>query len=234
MVTVRRAEERGHFDHGWLDTYHTFSFDRYHDPNHMGFRSLRVINEDRIAPGTEFPMHPHRDMEIITYVLEGALSHEDSMGNGTVIRPGEVQKMTAGRGVFHSERNDLPNGRTHLLQIWIRPSENGLTPGYEQIRFDDEARRNRLLLIGTSDRSTDGKAVHINQDARLYTCRLDAGNAVREPLAQGRYAWVQVIRGKLLVNGHELRTGDGAALSGEREVAVEAAEGSEFLLFDLA
>jgi redox-sensitive bicupin YhaK (pirin superfamily) len=232
MIKIRKAGERGHFDFGWLDTYHSFSFDRYYDPNHMAFRSLRVINEDRVAPGHGFPTHSHRDMEIITYILEGELRHEDSMGNGSVIRPGDVQRMTAGTGVAHSERNPSPDKEVHLLQIWIMPNQKSLTPGYEQREFSLEERKDRLRLVASPD--GDDGSVKINQDAKLYASILGQGKEVSHQLAGGRHGWIQVARGKVIVNGAGLDQGDGAAISGESAVAIVGLEEAEVLLFDLA
>src|SRR5205809_7896778 len=192
MIQIRRAGERGHANHGWLDTYHTFSFSDYYDPKFMGFRSLRVINEDWVQPGYGFPTHPHRDMEIITYVLEGSLEHKDSMGTGSVIRPGEVQKMSAGTGVRHSEFNPSPTEPAHLLQIWLTPERRGLTPGYEQKAFPEGERRNRWRLVASRD-GRDG-SVTIHQDAAMYVTSLDAGKEVTHSLPPGRHAWLQVIR----------------------------------------
>ena len=232
MITIRKSEDRGHFNRSWLNTYHTFSFDRYYDPAHMGFRSLRVINEDRVAPGEGFPTHPHRDMEIITFVLEGALEHKDSMGTGSVIRPGEVQRMTAGTGITHSEFNQSKSDEVHLLQIWILPSERGLTPSYEQKMFPIEQRNGRLCLIASP--KSDNGAVTINQDVSLYTARLRPGKQVEHKLAQNRHAWVQVARGSVTVNGQPLEQGDGAAISDEAAVAIAAVDQADILLFDLA
>jgi quercetin 2,3-dioxygenase len=232
MITIRKAAERGHFDFGWLDTNHTFSFGDYYDPEFMGFRSLRVINEDRVAPRTGFPTHGHRDMEIITYILEGALEHRDSMGNGSVIRPGEVQRMTAGTGVTHSEANSSETEQVHLLQIWILPGTGGLKPGYEQKTFTDDEKRNRLRLVASAD-GRDG-SVTINQDASIYGSVLDAGHEVIHQLAPNRNAWVQVARGKIAINGNDLNQGDGTAISDEPAIAIVASEPAELLLFDLA
>jgi redox-sensitive bicupin YhaK (pirin superfamily) len=232
MITIRKAAERGHFDFGWLDTNHTFSFGDYYDPEFMGFRSLRVINEDRVAPRTGFPTHGHRDMEIITYILEGALEHRDSMGNGSVIRPGEVQRMTAGTGVTHSEANSSETEQVHLLQIWILPNARGLKPGYEQRTFTDDEKRNRLRLVASAD-GRDG-SVTINQDASIYGSVLDAGHEVIHQLAPNRNAWVQVARGKIAINGNDLNQGDGTAISDEPAIAIVASEPAELLLFDLA
>ena len=234
MITLRPSAERGHANHGWLDTYHTFSFDTYHDPKHMGFRSLRVINEDWVAGGKGFSPHGHRDMEIVTYVLEGALQHQDSMGNGSVIRPGEVQRMSAGTGVTHSEYNPSPTERLHLLQIWIRPEARNLEPSYEQKKFPAEGRRGRLQLVASRD-AREG-SVKIQQDAALYTAALEPKATVRHKLAGGRHAWLQVARGAVTLNGVALKAGDGAAVSDERALEIAGADGgsSEILLFDLA
>jgi len=232
MITVRKSEERGHFDLGWLDTYHTFSFDRYYDPAHMHFRSLRVINEDRVQPGQGFPTHSHRDMEIITYILSGALEHRDSMGNGSVIRPGDVQRMTAGTGVSHSEFNPSKTESVHLLQIWILPERRDLPPGYEQKTFTDEERRGSLRLIASSD-AQEG-SVAINQDARVYAGILNADQKINYRLAENRYAWLQIARGTIELNQAELRQGDGAAVSAEGNLSIVAHDQAELLLFDLA
>lgn len=232
MITIRKAEDRGHFDFGWLDTYHTFAFGDYHDPEFMGFRSLRVINEDRVAPRTGFPTHGHRDMEIITYVLEGALEHRDSMGNGSVISPGEVQRMTAGSGVTHSEANSSETDAVHLLQIWILPNARNLKPGYEQKTFTDEEKREQLRLVASDD-GRDG-SVTINQDASIYASVLEPGSELAHDLRADRHAWIQVARGAITVNGHDLNQGDGAAVSAESAVRIAGREESEVLLFDLA
>jgi redox-sensitive bicupin YhaK (pirin superfamily) len=232
MITVRKSEERGHFDLGWLDTYHTFSFDQYYDPAHMHFRTLRVINEDRVAPGQGFPTHSHRDMEIITYILSGALEHRDSMGNGSVIRPGDVQRMTAGSGVAHSEFNPSQSEPAHLLQIWILPNARSLPPSYEQKFFAEDARQGRLRLIASDD-GRDG-SVTITQDARVYTARLDTGQNVTHSIDQNRYAWLQLAQGTIDLNGVELKAGDGAAISRESELTISARDQTELLLFDLA
>ena len=232
MITIRRARERGHFDHGWLNTYHTFSFDQYYDPRYMGFRSLRVINEDFVAPGRGFPTHGHRDMEIITYILEGALKHEDSMGNGSVIRPGDVQRMTAGTGVRHSEKNSSVTERVHLLQIWILPNAENLTPGYEQKAFSDEERHGQLRLIASGDGRDD--SVHLNQDVSLFASILDAGKEVEREMDAKRYGWIQVARGSIAVNGEKAEQGDGVVVVGESNLKIRAQEPAEILLFDLA
>ena len=232
MITIRKSNERGHFDHGWLDTYHTFSFDQYYDPAHVHFRGLRVINEDRVAAAHGFPTHSHRDMEIITYILSGELEHRDSMGNGSVIRPGDVQRMTAGTGVSHSEFNPSRSELCHLLQIWITPNARNLTPGYEQKFFAAAERQGQLRLIAAPD--SEQGAVTINQDARLYAALLAAGEAVNHQLKADRNAWLQLARGSVEVNGEKLRAGDGAAIRQESRIEISAAEDSEFLLFDLA
>lgn len=232
MLTIRRSGQRGHFDHGWLNTYHTFSFDQYYDPRYMGFRSLRVINEDFVAAGRGFPTHGHRDMEIITYILEGALKHEDSMGNGSVIRPGDVQRMTAGTGVRHSEQNASVTERVHLLQIWILPNAENLTPGYEQKAFSDEERRGQLRLIASGDGRDD--SVHLNQDVSLFASILDADQEVEREMDVKRYAWIQVARGSIRVNGEKAEQGDGVVVVGESNLRIKAPEPAEILLFDLA
>jgi redox-sensitive bicupin YhaK (pirin superfamily) len=231
MIHLRKAEERGRADHGWLDSRHTFSFADYHDPEHMGFRSLRVINEDRVSPGQGFGTHPHRDMEIISYVLEGALEHKDSMGTSSVIRPGEVQRMTAGKGVLHSEYNPSRTDPVHFLQIWIVPEKNGLTPGYEQKAFGDPERRNRLRLVASRD-GRDG-SLRIHQDAELYTTLMTKGERVAQALRPGRHAWIQVARGAVDLNGKAMKAGDGAAASGERSLELAATADTEVLIFDL-
>jgi len=231
MIDVRRAKERGHADHGWLDTWHTFSFSGYYDPRFMGFRVLRVINEDTVAPGQGFPPHGHRDMEIISYVLQGGLAHKDSLGTGSVIRPGEVQRMSAGTGVRHSEFNASDKDPVHFLQIWIEPARAGIAPGYEQKAFADADKRGRLRLVASPD-GADG-SLTIHQDARLYATVLAPGQAVAHPLARGRHAWVQVTRGTLSVNGEPLAQGDGAAISAEAIVSLTGETDAEALLFDL-
>jgi quercetin 2,3-dioxygenase len=232
MITIRKSQERGHFDHGWLDTYHTFSFDQYHDPAHVHFRTLRVINEDRVAAAYGFPTHSHRDMEIITYILSGALEHRDSMGNGSVIRPGDVQRMTAGTGVSHSEFNPSRTEPCHLLQIWIMPNARNLKPGYEQKFFAEDERKGKLRLIASG--AGDDGAVTINQDARVYASLLEAGQAISHEIDADRYAWLQLAGGSLNLNGTNLSAGDGAAITKESRVEISAAKDSEFLLFDLA
>jgi redox-sensitive bicupin YhaK (pirin superfamily) len=232
MITIRRAAERGHFDHGWLNTYHTFSFADYYDPEHMGFRTLRVINEDRVQPGHGFPTHSHRDMEILSYVLEGSLEHKDSLGNGSVIVPGDVQRMTAGTGVTHSEYNHSQSERVHFLQIWVLPEQRGLAPGYEQRAFAADEKRGQLRLIA----SRDGRAgsVTMHQDVGVYATLLAAGQQVVHRLRAGRHAWVQVARGSVTLNGHRLMTSDGAAASDEPTLTIVGTEAAEALVFDLA
>jgi redox-sensitive bicupin YhaK (pirin superfamily) len=229
MISIRRSNERGHFDHGWLNTYHTFSFDQYHDPRYMGFRQLRVINEDFVAPGRGFPKHGHRDMEIITYILEGALKHEDSMGNGSVIRPGDVQRMSAGTGVRHSEQNASLKERVHLLQIWILPHTIDLEPSYEQKAFTDDDRRGQLRLIASED-GRDG-SVTVHQDVSLFASTLDNEQTVTHEMDPLRYGWIQVARGEITVNGDKASQGDGLVITGESQLSIKGP--GEILLFDL-
>jgi quercetin 2,3-dioxygenase len=232
MIVVRDRNRRGHTQLGWLDSRHSFSFGDYHDPNHMGFRSLRVINDDRVIPGAGFGTHGHRDMEIVSYVLQGALAHQDSLGTGSTILPGDVQRMSAGTGIMHSEFNASAAEPVHFLQIWLVPEARGLAPGYEQKRFPPEERRNRFRLV--ADRhGTDG-VLTIHQDVKLYVATLEAGAALAQPLPPGRHAWLQVAGGIVSLEGDELRAGDGAAISGETSVRLETATGAELLLFDLA
>ena len=232
MIQVRRAAERGHFDHGWLDTYHTFSFSDYYDSAHMGFRALRVINDDRVQPGQGFGMHGHRDMEIITYVLDGALEHRDSMGNGSVLRPGELQHMTAGTGVRHSEFNPSHREPVHLYQIWLLPDRRGLTPGYEQKAFPEDERRGKLRLVASP--TGEQGALTIHQDARLYLSTLRPGETISHILQPGRHAWLQALRGRVTLNGKPLATGDGAAVSDEERLEITGQADGEVMLFDLA
>jgi len=231
MMTIRRANERGHANFGWLDSWHSFSFGSYHDPKHMGFSDLRVINEDRVLGGEGFPSHSHRDMEILSFVLEGALQHQDSTGSGGVIRYGDVQRMSAGRGVTHSEMNGSRDESVHFLQIWLLPERAGLPASYEEKHFAPEDKRGRLRLIASRDGAEGSLTLH--QDARVYASILDKGQEVAHAFARGRRGWVQVARGRVLVNGKELAAGDGAALSEEASVALAGAEPSEVLLFDL-
>jgi redox-sensitive bicupin YhaK (pirin superfamily) len=232
MIRVRTASQRGHFDHGWLDTYHTFSFARYYDPRHMGFRALRVINEDRIAPGRGFGTHGHEDMEIVTFVLDGVLAHRDSLGTGSIIRPGELQRMTAGTGITHSEFNASDTETVHLYQIWLLPERDGLMPSYEQKAFPEGERRNRLRLVASPD-GQDG-SLSIRQDARLYLASLGEGQEVAHELTSGRHAWLQILRGGISLNGLTLSAGDGAAVITESGLTIRADGSSEVLLFDLA
>jgi redox-sensitive bicupin YhaK (pirin superfamily) len=232
MITIRKSEERGHLNYGWLDTYHTFSFDQYYDPAHMHFRTLRVINEDRVASGKGFPTHSHRDMEIITYILAGALEHRDSMGTGSVIRPGDVQRMSAGTGVAHSEFNPSDAEPVHLLQIWIMPRARNLPPSYEQKHFTEDERRDGLRLVASEDGRDD--SVTIQQDARLYAAILNRDAKLDHTIHEKRHAWIQVARGTVDVNGQALKQGDGAAISHERKITLASADGAEILLFDLA
>jgi len=232
MIQVRRGGDRGHAEHGWLSSRHTFSFADYHDPRHMGFRSLRVINEDWVQGGQGFPPHSHRDMEILTCVLEGALEHKDSLGNTSVIRPGELQRMTAGTGVTHSEFNASRDTPVHLLQIWILPEAPNLKPSYEQRDFGSGEMRERLRLVASRD-GRDGSLV-VHQDAALYLGRLAAGTRIAHPLSPGRNAWVQLARGALRLGGEKLEAGDGAAVTGARALELEALEPAHVLVFDLA
>jgi redox-sensitive bicupin YhaK (pirin superfamily) len=232
MLTVRPAAERGLADHGWLKSYHTFSFADYYDPEHMGFRNLRVINEDRVQGGQGFGAHSHRDMEIVSYVLEGALSHRDSLGTGSLIRPGDVQRMSAGSGVTHSEYNAAPDELVHFLQIWLLPSARGIRPNYEQKTFAREEKDGRLRLVASPD-GRDG-SLSIHSDAALHVGLFDAGQSAELTLAPGRHAWVHVARGSVRVNGRELGAGDAAALSDEAALRIEGVAQGEVLVFDLA
>jgi redox-sensitive bicupin YhaK (pirin superfamily) len=230
VIQTRPRDRRGHAEHGWIESWHTFSFADYYDPAHMGFSVLRVINEDFVAPGKGFPTHGHRDMEIVTWILEGVLEHKDSLGSGSVIRPGEVQRMSAGTGIRHSEFNPSPDEPVHLLQIWLLPDKPGVTPSYEQTRFDDAELANRLRLVASPD-GRDGSTT-IHQDARLYVARLDR-TELAHPLAPSRRAWIQVARGEAALNGQRLVAGDGAALENESTVRLAASDRAEVLLFDL-
>ena len=232
MNALRKSSERGFADHGWLKSFHTFSFAGYYDPKNMGYGPLRVINEDRVAPGQGFGKHPHRDMEIISYVLDGELEHKDSMGTGSIIRPGDVQRMSAGTGVFHSEYNPSPKNSVHFLQIWIEPSELGIKPGYEQKYFAPEEKRGKLRLLASPD-GRDG-SVQVHQDAYLYATLVDGEEQVTHKLAAGRKAYVHVARGAVTVNGQPLGSGDALKADGESEVVIEDGENAEVLLFDLA
>ena len=231
MLKLRKASDRGHFDMGWLDTYHTFSFSSYYDDEWVSFRNLRVMNEDRVAEGMGFGTHPHRDMEIVTIVLSGKLQHKDSMGNTAVILPGEVQRMSAGTGVTHSEFNPTSNEPVHLYQIWILPKKHGVTPSYEQTKFDLDTAENQLMLVASPDGAKG--SVTIGQDVKLYRSKLEKGKLLDLPLAEGRSAWLQVISGGVTVNGEKLVTSDGIGLTQEALITINANENSEFLLFDL-
>ena len=231
MMKLRKSAERGHFDHGWLNTYHTFSFGQYQDPEHMGFRSLRVMNEDRVMQGQGFGTHGHRDMEIISYVLDGALEHKDSMGNGSVLRRGELQRISAGTGIEHSEFNPSDEELTHFYQIWLRPDRAGHEPSYEQIRWADDEPHGRLRLVASPDGSDGSLTVH--QDARIYLAILEHGAVVNHRLVTGQHAWLQAIRGQVRLNDLELSAGDGVAISEEHELQISGATGAEVMLFDL-
>jgi redox-sensitive bicupin YhaK (pirin superfamily) len=238
MLTLRRSEDRGHAMHGWLDSFHSFSFADYHDPAHMGWGNLRVINEDRVAPGTGFGTHGHRDMEIVSYVLDGALAHQDSMGNGApgggasgVIRPGDVQRMSAGTGVRHSEFNHSKDGTTHFLQIWLLPDRLGIPPGYEQTRVDPKDKRGRLALVAAP--AGEGGAVTIHADARLHAGLFDGDERAELPLDAGRLGYVHVVRGQVRINGQDLKAGDALKLRDESRVVIENGRDAEVLVFDL-
>jgi redox-sensitive bicupin YhaK (pirin superfamily) len=235
MITLRPANERGHADHGWLNSYFTFSFAEYYDPKHVHFRSLRVINDDRVAPGGGFGTHPHNDMEIVTYVLEGALAHKDSMGTGATIVPGEVQRMSAGTGILHSEFNHSKSEEVHLLQIWIIPEKKGVAPSYEQKFFPDEEKLNRFRVVASRD-SREG-SVKINQDASIHAALLEEGKSTTYKFEQGRHAWLHVARGSVTLNGKVLNAGDGAGISNEPDITLTGnsdGKRAEVLLFDLA
>lgn len=232
MLTIRHADQRGHAQHGWLDSHHSFSFADYYDPAHMGFRALRVINEDRVAAARGFGAHPHRDMEIISYVLEGGLSHKDSLGTGSVIKPGDVQRMSAGTGVTHSEFNASSSEPVHFLQIWLVPDQRGIKPSYEQKTFADEEKRGRLRVVAAPDAREGSLAIHT--DAVVYAGLFSAGETAELPLSSERHAYVQVARGSVTVNGQPLSAGDGAALDGEPLLKIEGRDNAEILVFDLA
>jgi redox-sensitive bicupin YhaK (pirin superfamily) len=231
MLTLRKAGDRGHANHGWLDSFHSFSFADYHDPEHMGFGPLRVINEDRVAPGQGFGTHGHRDMEIISYVLDGSLEHKDNMGNGSVMTPGDVQRMSAGTGVLHSEYNPSRDKPVHFLQIWIEPGRRGIQPGYEQRRFDPADKRGRLRLVASSD-GADG-SVTIHQDARVYAGLFDGDESAALSIAPGRRAYVHVARGSVDANGEALQAGDALRLQGETGIRLNGGRAAEVLVFDL-
>ncbi|CAO3451004.1 Pirin [Azospirillum argentinense] len=232
MITIRNRDERGAVNMGWLNSKHSFSFGHYYDPAHMGFRALRVINDDRVIPGAGFPTHGHADMEIVSYVLDGALEHKDTLGTSSVIRPGDVQRMSAGSGIQHSEYNASKKDPVHFLQIWILPNEEGMVPGYEQKAFEREEKQGRLRLVGSQD-GRDGSVV-IHQDVDLYATLLDEGDSVTHELRPGRHAWVQVARGQVRLNGEILKEGDGAAISKEESLTLDGVVSAEVLLFDLA
>ncbi len=232
MITTRKASDRGHANHGWLNTYHTFSFATYRDPEQMGFRSLRVINEDRVAAGQGFGSHDHRDMEIVSYVLSGALQHKDSMGNGQTLIPGEFQRISAGTGIFHSEFNPSPTEPTHFYQIWLLPEQEGIEPSYEQKSLDPAGRLNQFQLVASRDAAHG--SLRINQDARIYLSDLAGGNEIDYELHADRHAWLQVLRGSVTLNNHKLETSDGAAVSEELRLNITATEPAEIMLFDLA
>lgn len=231
MITIRKANDRGHADHGWLNTYHTFSFSSYHDPERMGFRSLRVINEDRLAAGQGFGTHEHRDMEIVSYVLSGALEHQDSMGNGETLTPGEYQRISAGTGITHSEFNPSATESTHFYQIWLLPERKGIEPSYEQKSFDPVGRQNQFQLVASRE-ATEG-SLRINQDARIFLANLEGGEVIQHELVAGRHAWLQVLQGSVALNGQPLETSDGAAVSEESKLSIAATEAAEIMLFDL-
>ncbi len=232
MIHVRRSNQRGHARHGWLESFHTFSFADYYDPEFMGFRALRVVNEDRVQPGHGFPPHSHRDMEIITYIVDGALEHKDSMGNGSVIEPGDIQRMSAGTGVTHSEYNHSGRDLVHLLQIWVLPETQSLEPSYEEKHFDPGSRQGRLRLVASRDGRDESVLIH--QDVDMYAALVNDGDRLEHTLAAGRGAWLQVVRGDLEVNRQSVGAGDGIALADEAVVAIEAASAAEVVLFDLA
>jgi hypothetical protein len=232
MITIRQASERGHANHGWLDTYHTFSFGSYHDPDHMGFRALRVINDDTVAAGQGFGTHAHDNMEIVSYVLEGALEHKDSMGTGSVLRPGDVQRMSAGTGVTHSEFNHSDREALHFLQIWLKPERKGVEPSYEERHFPADQRQGQLRLIVSPDGRDNSLSIH--QDVAIYAALLGEGDSVAHQLSPERHAWVQVARGAISLNGIGLSQGDGAAVSEESRLGIEGRADAELLLFDLA
>ncbi|QDT92660.1 pirin family protein [Gimesia algae] len=232
MIQVRKSKERGHADHGWLKTHHTFSFSTYQDLEHMRFRALRVMNEDVVLPGQGFGTHPHNDMEIVTYVLEGALEHKDSMGNGEVLHAGEFQRMSAGTGITHSEFNPSDSEAVHLYQIWLYPERKGIEPSYEQKRFPDSEQQNQLRLVASPE--AEQGALKIHQDARIYLSKLETGQQVIHPLSAGRHAWLQVLRGQVRLNDLPLDVSDGAAVSDVEQLVMTATENAEIMLFDLA
>ena len=232
MIHVRKSKERGHAEKGWLESYHTFSFGEYYDPLHSGFRNLQVINEDRVLQGTGFGEHDHEDMEIISYILEGELQHKDSMGSGSILKAGDVQRMSAGSGVLHSEMNPSKTDPVHFLQIWITPRQGGIKPSYEEKHFSAEEKKNALKLI-VAPQGENG-ALGINQDAKLYASLLDASQTVSLELKENRHAWIQIARGAVNINGVTLTQGDGASIRDEQSLVIRADQASEFLLFDLS
>ena len=232
MITIRRSEERGHADHGWLNSFHTFSFAGYRDPKHMGFRSLRVMNEDRVAAGQGFGTHAHNDMEIVSYVLDGALEHKDSMGNGEVLRPGEFQRITAGTGITHSEFNPSTENPTHFYQIWLHPERKGLEPSYEQKAFDPAERKKQLQLVASRDAAKG--SLQIQQDDNIYLDDLESSEELTFEIPSGRHVWLQVLRGTVDVAGHKLGTSDAAAISDKTALVIKASSDAELMLFDLA
>jgi redox-sensitive bicupin YhaK (pirin superfamily) len=232
MISIRKASERGHAHHGWLETHHTFSFASYYDPKHTHFRALRVMNEDYVAPGKGFGTHPHDNMEIVTYVLEGALEHRDSMGNGEILRPGEFQRMSAGSGITHSEFNPSDSEPVHLYQIWLFPAVRNITPSYEQKRFEQEARINHLQLVASPDGENSSLTIH--QDVKIYLAELTTSNSIQYPLSRERHAWVQVLRGSVSISGASLEAGDGVAVSAEEHLQLESDTAAEVMVFDLA
>ena len=232
MLRIRKAGERGHAHHGWLETFHTFSFASYHDPKHTHFRALRVMNEDFVAPGKGFGTHPHDNMEIVTYVLEGALEHRDSMGNGEILRPGEFQRMSAGTGITHSEFNPSDTEPVHLYQIWLFPAVRNIAPSYEQKRFEHEARINHLQLVASPDGENSSLTIH--QDVKIYLAELTTSNSIQYPLSRERHAWVQVLRGSVSISGASLEAGDGVAVSAEEHLQLESDTAAEVMVFDLA
>jgi redox-sensitive bicupin YhaK (pirin superfamily) len=232
MITIRKANDRGHGDHGWLNSYHTFSFAGYRDPDHMSFRSLRVMNEDRVAAGKGFGTHAHDNMEIVSYVLEGALEHKDSLGNGEVLKPGEFQLISAGSGITHSEFNPSADEPTHFYQIWLLPKSQGIEPSYEQKRFDDSELSNTLRVVASPDGENGSLSIH--QDAKIYLSKLDNESTATLDLAPNRHAWLQVLRGSVALNGNAMDASDGAAISQEQQLQIQATSDAEVMLFDLA